>query len=129
MDLRAYVRLLLRRWLVFVVAGVLVFAVIGGASFLIPSVYTATAKAVVSARLDSTADMDQRRVAATYVLERMTTYAQAVATESVLAPVVASLDLDATVDELADEHPYDKWLKNVPTPAQGRRATTTHSVR
>ena len=33
----------------------------------------------------------------------MTTYAQAVATESVLAPVVASLDLDATADELADE--------------------------
>lgn len=103
MDLRAYVRLLLRRWLVFVIAAVLIFAFIGGASFLIPSVYTSTAKAVVSARIDSTEDIEQRRVAATYVLERMTTYAQAVATERVLAPVVASLDLDATVDELADE--------------------------
>lgn len=103
MDLRSYIRLLLRRWPVFVVVTVVVGALVGGASFLIPPQYESAARVVFSPELTGDVTPEQRSVATTYVSSRMKTYAQAVTTTSVLGPVITALDLDTTVSNLSDE--------------------------
>lgn len=102
MDLRSYMRLLARRWPVFVITTVLVGGLLGGASFLIPPVYTAEAQVMFSARVASDATLDERRVGAMYVDERVRGYAAMVSTEEVLRPVIRDLSLETTVPELAD---------------------------
>ncbi len=103
MDLRSYIKLLVRRWPVFVVTTVLVAAILGGASFLIPHVYIATVQLSFSPTLTTDASVEQRRGGMLYVTERLPTYAQAVTTSEVLDPVVRSQRLDLTAWGLADE--------------------------
>lgn len=103
MDLRSYVKLLLRRWPVFVVTVLVVGGGIGGASFFIPPVYSATVTLSFTPVLDSEMTLDQRRSATSYVTERMATYAQTVNTTDVLEPVIEARDLDTTAQKLADE--------------------------
>jgi polysaccharide biosynthesis transport protein len=101
MDLRSYMRLLARRWPVFVITTLLVGGLLGGASFLIPPVYTAQAQVFVSARVASDATLDERRVGAMYIDERVRGYAALVTTETVLGPVIDDLRLPESVDDLA----------------------------
>ncbi|WP_460772545.1 tyrosine-protein kinase domain-containing protein [Microbacterium sp. GXF7504] len=103
MDLRSYIRLLLRRWPVFLVVTIVVGAAIGAGSFFIPPVYTATAQVSFAPALPANTTMTDRRTAATYVAERMETYAQAVSTAEVLRPVIIEEDLDLSVGEFVRE--------------------------
>ncbi len=91
MDLRSYCRLLRRRWLVLLCTFLVVGAALGGAGFLLPSVYTATAQMVFAPNLPPNATMETRHTAELYLAGRMKTYAQVVTTDSVLQPVIDSL--------------------------------------
>jgi len=99
-DLRSYVRLLARRWPVFVVVTVVVGALLGGASFLIPSTYTAETRLLLSPRVSPDATLDQRRTAALYIDERVRSYAALVTTPAVLDGIDGPTDLadDVTVE-------------------------------
>jgi len=66
-DLRGYARLLARRWPVFVVVAGIVGGLLAGASFLIPSTYTAETRVLLSPQLSTEATPDQRRTAALYI--------------------------------------------------------------
>lgn len=101
MDLRSYVRLLLRRWPVFVIAFVVVAGSIGAASFFVPAVYTTTASLSFSTATERDATIEARRTGAGYIRERIPTYAQLVTTSTVLEPVIASNDLEESAASLA----------------------------
>ncbi|HCJ50105.1 MAG TPA: hypothetical protein DHW40_12385 [Microbacterium sp.] len=103
MDLRSYVKLLLRRWPVFVVTVIVVGGAIGGASFFIPPVYSATSTLTFAPVLGSETTIDERRSSTFYVVERMATYAQTVSTTEILDPVIDEERLDTTAQKLADE--------------------------
>jgi capsular exopolysaccharide synthesis family protein len=103
MDLRSYCRMLRRRWVVLLGTFLLVGAALGGAGFLIPSVYTATAQMVFAPNLPADATMETRHTAELYLAGRMKTYAQVVTTDSVLQPVIDNLRLGVTVPELVEK--------------------------
>lgn len=103
MDLRSYMRLLIRRWPVFVIVTIVVGGLLGGASFLIKPVYTAETEVLFSPQTDSDSTTDERRLGALYVSERIANYAALVTSESVVEPVIRSLGLDMSVAELEDE--------------------------
>ena len=103
MDLRSYLPLLVRRWPIFLIVTIVVGGLLGGASFLIPPVYTAKTEILISARPDADTTVDERRLGAQYVSERVSNYASLVTTETVMSPVIESLDLDMSVGRLADE--------------------------
>lgn len=102
MDLRAYAKLLARRWTVFAIALIVVFAGVGGASFLIPPTYEATAQVFLTVTTTlPDATLSDRRNATLGVQDQIKTYAQLATTQAVLTPVIADLGLDTSVQELA----------------------------
>ena len=96
-------RLLVRRWPVFLIVTIVVGGLLGGASFLIPPVYTAKTEVLVSARPAADDTIDQRRLGAQYVTERVPNYASLITSEAVLGEVISDLDLDLSIGRLADE--------------------------
>src|SRR5699024_7250027 len=102
MELRDYLRILRKKWLL-----VTVMTVLGiGAGFvpvmLMPSTYEANTQLYVSVRSDvsTTGDLMQGN---SFAREVVSSYADVVATSVVLQPVIDELELDTTVSELAEK--------------------------
>ncbi len=103
MDLRSYGRLLMRRRSVLASVFLLVLANAVVLGFLLPTVYTADTRMVLSARIPANASVEARLAAQQYLMDRMKTYAQLVTSDQVLQPVIDSLQLSVTVPELVKQ--------------------------
>src|SRR5699024_9238251 len=102
MELRDYLRILRKKWLL-----VSVMTVLGiGAGFvpvmLMPSTYEANTQLYVSVRsgVSTTGDLMQGN---SFAREVVSSYADVVGTSVVLQPVIDELELDTTVSELAEK--------------------------
>lgn len=116
MELRDYLRLLRRRWLVIALLTVLGIGGALGFSVTVTPEYSARAQVFVSLRggADSTGDLLQ---GANFTLRQVRSYVQIVTTPSVLQPVIEELGLDETPVTLARrvsaDSPLDTVLINV----------------
>lgn len=99
MELRHYLNVLRKRWIM-ISATTIVFAIIGfGYSLTQTPLYDSTARVLVSIRAsDSVVELQQGN---TFSQQKVKTYADLATTQIVLAPVIAQLGLDTTVDRLA----------------------------
>lgn len=101
MELRDYLRVLRKRWVLIVAMMLLGVIVAGGASFIIPRQYQATTEIFVStSQSDSVTDLS---TGSTFAQARVKSYVTLITTSQVLQPVIDQLGLPYTVDELAKE--------------------------
>lgn len=101
MELRTYVGVLVRNWLLILVAVVIGLVSAAAVVFLSTPRYSATAKILFSAsQVDTGQDL---AYAGTYVQSRMQTYKGLATTPAVLDEVIEQLDLDLTHRELAEQ--------------------------
>lgn len=101
MDLRTYVAVLLRNWILILGAILVGLAAAGAVVLLSTPQYSSTAKILFSAaRVDTGQDL---AYAGTYVQSRMQTYKGLATTPAVLDKVIEDLDLDVTPRELAED--------------------------
>ena len=93
MDLRDYGRMLRKRWMM-IVACLLLGGLAGyGASALATPIYQAQAQIFVSAQ-SSGSSLSDANQGSLFTQQRVKSYAQIVNTPAVLAPVIASLQLN-----------------------------------
>lgn len=101
MDLRTYVAVLLRNWLLILAAILVGLAAAGAVVLLSTPQYSSTARILFSAaRVDTGQDL---AYAGTYVQSRMQTYKGLATTPAVLDKVIEELELDVTPRELAED--------------------------
>lgn len=101
MDLRTYVAVLLRNWLLILLAIVLGLAAAGAVVLFSTPRYSSTAKILFSAsRVDTGQDL---AYAGNYVQSRMQTYKGLATTPAVLDKVIDELELEMTASELAED--------------------------
>ena len=116
MDLRDYGRMLRKRWMMIVACLLLGGAAGYGASALATPIYQAQAQIFVSAQ-SSGSSLSDANQGSLFTQQRVKSYAQIVNTPAVLAPVIASLHLNTTVERLAKQvsatAPLDTVLINV----------------
>ncbi|MDJ0376944.1 polysaccharide biosynthesis tyrosine autokinase [Cryobacterium sp. PH31-L1] len=99
MELRDYIRILRKSWVLIVLSMLVAVAAASAYSILQTPQYGATSKVFVSTQSSgSTADLAQGN---NFSVARVKTYSALVTTPIVLLPVIASLDLGITSDELA----------------------------
>lgn len=99
MELRDYIRILRKSWALIVLLTLVSVAVAAGYSILQTPKYTASTKVFVSTQLgDTTSELVQGN---SFTQARVKTYSSLVSTPIVLLPVIASLRLEITADELA----------------------------
>ena len=101
MDLRDYIRVLRRHWLLIVAAVVVGGGAAGAFSALQAPVYQATSKVFVS--LNSANSVQELTAGGTYAEQAVTSYANLVTTDKVLTPVIQQLGLRTTPQALSGE--------------------------
>lgn len=115
MELRDYLRVLAKHWIVIVVITALVTGAVAVWTFLQPRIYTATAQTFVA--ISSSSDSGDPFTGATYTIQRITSYIQLIDSPEVLQPVIDELGLDASVTQLASSvaatNPVDTVLINI----------------
>jgi capsular polysaccharide biosynthesis protein len=100
MDLRDYLLLLARHWILLAVAAVVGVAAAGVVALVTTPQYAARADVVFTAHnVDSGQD---QAYAGTYVQSRVQTYRDLATSDAVLAPVIEQLELDESAADLAD---------------------------
>ncbi len=100
MELRDYLRILRKGWLLILAITVVAIGAAAAYSFIKTPEYSATSKVFVSVQGGaSTSDLVQGN---TFTQNRVKSYAELVTTPKVLTPVVDQLGLDMTVSELAN---------------------------
>jgi capsular exopolysaccharide synthesis family protein len=100
-ELRDYIRVLRKGWLIILVLVVVGVGAAAAYSFLKPPTYTAESKVFINTQTGGNAnDLVQGQ---NYSQERITSYAGLVQTPAVLQPVIVGLHLDATPDSLAKQ--------------------------
>lgn len=99
LDLRDYLRILRRNWML-VCAGLLI-GLIGGAgvSFALPATYTASTKLFVA--IQSSGSVQELQQGNTFTQARVQSYVQTATTPIVLQPAIENLGLDTSPEELA----------------------------
>lgn len=101
MELRDYIRLLLKSWVLIVTLTVVGVAGAGAYSMLQTPEYTATSKVFVSTSSgQTTQDLVQGN---SFTVQRVKTYSDLATTPIVLLPVIAELGLSVTAGRLADQ--------------------------
>ncbi|WP_104089031.1 MULTISPECIES: polysaccharide biosynthesis tyrosine autokinase [unclassified Cryobacterium] len=99
MELRDYIRMLRKSWVLIVLCTLVAVGAASAFSILQTPQYSATSKVFVSIQSSgSTADLAQGN---NFSVARVKTYSALVTTPIVLLPVVAALDLGVTAEELA----------------------------
>lgn len=99
MELRDYITVLRKGWVLILVLALVGVAAAASYSLVKKPVYSATAQVFVSTQSSgSVSDLVQGN---TFTQQRVTTYADLVKTPIVLLPVISSLKLTLTVDDLA----------------------------
>ncbi|WIE65405.1 polysaccharide biosynthesis tyrosine autokinase [Curtobacterium sp. MCLR17_036] len=100
MELRDYIAVLRKGWVFILVLALVGVAAAAGFSLLKQPVYSASAQVFVSTQTSGSAsDLAQGN---TFTQQRVLTYSNLVETPIVLLPVISSLKLDMTSDELAE---------------------------
>lgn len=99
MDLREYLRLLRRSWLLVSTVTLVGLLVGGGASVLVKPTYTAETQLFVA--IQSSGSVQELQQGNTFSQARVQSYVKTVTTPIVLQPVIDSLGLNTTSDELA----------------------------
>jgi len=116
MELRDYIRVLLKHWIGITLITVLITAAVGVWTFLQPRVYTATSQTFVAIASSGNATTDPF-TGANYTLQRITSYIQLIDSPEVLQPVIDELGLETTVKSLGGQvsatNPVDTVLINV----------------
>jgi capsular polysaccharide biosynthesis protein len=98
-ELRDYIRVLRKSWVLILLATLLGIAVSAGYSLLQTPVYSSSTRVFVSTQSgETTSELVQGN---SFTQARVKTYSSLVTTPIVLLPVIASLDLDLTAEELA----------------------------
>ncbi len=99
MELRDYITVLRKGWVLIVVLALVGVAAAAGFSLLKKPVYSASAQVFVSTETSGSAsDLAQGN---TFTQQRVLTYSNLVQTPIVLLPVISSLGLDMNADQLA----------------------------
>ncbi|TFD06162.1 MULTISPECIES: polysaccharide biosynthesis tyrosine autokinase [unclassified Cryobacterium] len=99
MELRDYIRILRKSWVLIVLCTLVAVGAASTYSILQTPEYSATSKVVILTQSSgSTADLAQGN---NFSVARVKTYSELVTTPIVLLPVIASLDLGVTADVLA----------------------------
>lgn len=99
MELRDYITVLRKGWVLIVVLALVGVAAAAGFSLLKKPVYSASAQVFVSTETSGSAsDLAQGN---TFTQQRVLTYSNLVSTPIVLLPVISKLQLDVNADELA----------------------------
>ncbi len=99
MELRDYLVILRKNWLLIIAFTLLGVGAAAGYTLTVTPLYSAETTVFVSS--ESASSVSELSQGNTYTLSRVTTYAELVSTPSVLEPVIASLGLDVTSDDLA----------------------------
>ena len=105
MDLRDYLRILRKRWLSIALITALGVALAAGYSLLSPKVYQASAQnfVAIGGSGSGTDGNNNAYNGSNFALQRVKSYTQIVDSPEVLAPVIAQLGLDTTVQQLAKQ--------------------------
>jgi capsular exopolysaccharide synthesis family protein len=99
MELRDYIRILRKSWVLIVLLTLVGIGAAAGYSIMQTPTYSATSKVFVSTQgSGSASDLAQ---GSSFTTQRVKTYSELVTTPIVLLPVIASLDLKTTGDKLA----------------------------
>lgn len=99
MELRDYIRILRKSWVLIVLLTLVAVGAAAAYSLTQTPTYSATAKVFVSTQSSgTTSDLAQGN---TFTVQRVKTYSDLVTTPIVLLPVIGSLDLGVTADKLA----------------------------
>ncbi len=99
LELRDYITVLRKGWVLILVLALVGVAAAAGFSLLKKPVYSASAQVFVSTETSGSAsDLAQGN---TFTQQRVLTYSNLVSTPIVLLPVISSLKLDMTADQLA----------------------------
>ena len=101
MELRDYIRILRKSWILIVAIALVGVAAAGFYSAFAPVKYTASAKVFVSTSSDSS--IQDIVSGGSFVQARITTYVNLVGTSRVLAPAAAALGIASSPSALADE--------------------------
>lgn len=103
-----------RRWHWLVVAASLGTLIAFGASFVLPKQYEASVELFVSTAPSAEQDAGQMLQGSNFALQRVKSYAEAITSSLVLAPVIEELELDMTTEQLSrqvtSEVPLDTVL-------------------
>ncbi|PCN47078.1 chromosome partitioning protein [Curtobacterium sp. 'Ferrero'] len=101
MELRDYITVLRKGWVLILVLALVGVAAAAGFSLLKKPVYSASAQVFVSTETSGSAsDLAQGN---TFTQQRVLTYSNLVSTPIVLLPVISSLHLDVNADQLAKQ--------------------------
>lgn len=101
MELRDYLTILRKRWLVIVAATIVGLVIAGAVSLLLPKQYTASTQIFVStAQSDNVTDLSTGN---TFAQQRVKSYVTLVTSSRVLQPVITQLGLTETEDQLAEQ--------------------------
>lgn len=101
MELRDYIRILHKSWILIVAITLVGIATAAAVSILIKPSYEATAQLYVSVRSESQASGDLVQ-GSNFARQSVQSYANIVGTEIVLGPVIEQLGLNESVSELAE---------------------------
>ncbi|WP_317643306.1 AAA family ATPase [Bombiscardovia apis] len=109
-----------------IVVFIIAFAATAVYTFTRPPEYTATAQLVASYKGNTNSTSPgEANSGLTYVRTQMSNYPQLVKTESVLKPVIRDLDLDMTVEELAEHvdlaNPRGTFIVNISADSRNRQ--------
>ncbi|ANP71449.1 polysaccharide biosynthesis tyrosine autokinase [Cryobacterium arcticum] len=99
MELRDYIRILRKSWVLIVLFTLVGAGLAAAYSLTLTPKYSATAKVFVSTQ--GTGTTSELQQGSTFTIQRVKTYSSLVATPIVLLPVIAKLELGITSDQLA----------------------------
>lgn len=99
MEIRDYLRILRRNWIIIVTAALVGLIGAGAASLLIKPTYTSDTQLFVA--IQNSGSVQELQQGNTFSQARVQSYVKTVTTPTVLQPVIDSLGLSSTPDELA----------------------------
>jgi len=116
-TIRAYFRVMSKRWRVIVACTMLGLAAAAGITFAMPVTYSAEATAFVAIASSGTDTSTSIYQSSQFALQRVKSYTEVVHSPDVLQPVIDSLRLDESIEELRTtvtaENPVDTVLIKV----------------
>lgn len=115
MELRDYLHVLAKHWIIIAIITVLITSGVAVWTFLQPRIYTAQTQTFVA--IASSNDTTDPFTGATYTQKRITSYVQLINSPDVLQPVIDELGIDISVPALAGKisasNPVDTVLINI----------------
>ena len=101
MNLRDYLQILRKSWILIVAVSLTGLLAAGVSSFLTKPVYESSTSVFVAIQTSNISSSSELSAGTTYVQNQVKSYAEVATTDVVLQPVIDELDLDTTVADLA----------------------------